>query len=60
MNLIKKRINNFKNNEIGGAEIVSIVLIIIVVVGLAVIFKDKLTSLLNGWFETISNDSKAL
>lgn len=47
----KKRIHNFwedfKTEEKGAAEIVAIILIIVVVIGLAVIFKDKIELLLD-------------
>lgn len=51
---VKKRISN----NIGGAEIVSIVLIIIVVIGFAALFKTELTELLNNWFTQISTKAK--
>lgn len=51
---VKKRIFN----NIGGAEIVSIVLIIIVVIGFAALFKTELTELLNNWFTQISTKAK--
>ena len=47
----KARIHNFwedfKTEEKGAAEIVAIILIIVVVIGLAVIFKDQIELLLN-------------
>ena len=47
----KTRIHNFwedfKTEEKGAAEIVAIILIIVVVIGLAVIFKDQIELLLN-------------
>lgn len=47
----KARIHNFwedfKTEEKGAAEIVAIILIIVVVIGLAVIFKDKIELLLD-------------
>ena len=60
--VLKLRIKNTSNRlwheEKGGTEIVAILLIIIILVALAVIFKDKLLTLINDLFEKISTDVK--
>lgn len=56
-NRISYKISKRVHNNIGGAEIVSIVLIIIVVIGFAALFKTELTNLLKSWFSTITTES---
>ncbi|MDC7289633.1 hypothetical protein NXH76_17670 [Blautia schinkii] len=47
----------FLHEEKGAAEIVAIILIIVVVIACAVIFREKITSLVKGVFE--SDDFKS-
>lgn len=56
--LVDNKIKSRLKNNIGGAEIVSIVLIIIVIIGLAILFRDKITTLLESWFSRITTDAK--
>lgn len=53
---IKNNIYRFFHEEKGGTEIVAILLIIIVLVGIVVIFRNKLGELLDKLFNTITND----
>lgn len=41
-NRIRSFVENFKTEEVGAAEIVAILLIIVVVVGVAAVFKEQL------------------
>ena len=43
-----------------GIGVVELILILVVLIGLVVIFRDQLTSLINGIFERIVNDSNAV
>ena len=43
-----------------GIGVIELVLILVVLIGLVVIFRDQLTSLINGIFERIVNDSQAV
>ncbi|MCR5358232.1 MAG: hypothetical protein K6E63_12615 [Lachnospiraceae bacterium] len=43
-----------------GIGVVELILILVVLIGLVVIFRDQLTSLINGIFERIVNDSHAV
>ena len=43
-----------------GIGVVELILILVVLIGLVVIFRDQLTSLVNGIFERIVNDSSAV
>ncbi|MCR5508903.1 MAG: hypothetical protein K6F34_09470 [Lachnospiraceae bacterium] len=43
-----------------GIGVVELILILVVLIGLTVIFRDQLTSLINGIFERIVNDSNAV
>lgn len=47
-----------KNDE--GVGVVEVILILVVLIGLVVIFRDQLTTIMNGIFERIVNDSNAL
>ncbi len=55
---IKNSIYRFFHEEKGGTEIVAILLIIIILIAIVVIFKDKLSVLLDELFSRISNDVK--
>ena len=43
-----------------GIGVVELILILVVLIGLVVIFRDQLTALVNGIFERIVNDSNAV
>ena len=43
-----------------GIGVVELILILVVLIGLVVIFRDQLTSLVNNIFERIVNDSQAV
>lgn len=53
---VRNAIYNFLNEEKGGTEIVAILLIIIVLIGVVVIFRDQLTNLITSFFKRITND----
>lgn len=56
---IKENTGSFvKDNK--GIGVVELILILVVLIGLVVIFRDQLTSLINGIFERIVNDSSAV
>lgn len=64
MKLIKKKQNEsiwkkFIRDE-SGVGVVEIILILVVLIGLVIIFRDQLTSLMNGIFERIVQDSNAV
>ena len=46
---------NFKTKEKGAVDIVAIVILIAVAIGLAVIFRKQLTTLLKSWFGRIGS-----
>lgn len=50
---VQTAVFNFKNREKGAVDIVAIVILIAVAIGLAILFKDKLTELLGNWFSKI-------
>lgn len=54
---VKNAMHRFLHEEKGAAEVVTMVLIIIVVIGLVVIFRDNLSTLINNWFDKIKNQS---
>jgi len=43
-----------------GVGVVEVILILVVLIGLVIIFRDQLTSLMNGIFERIIQDSNAV
>ena len=46
--------------EEGGVGVVEIILILVVLIGLVVIFKDQLTRLVNNIFKKINNQSNGI
>ncbi len=51
--------NRFMRDE-SGIGVVELILVLVVLIGLVVIFRDQLTSLMNGIFERIVQDSNAV
>lgn len=51
------RFNNFLREE-DGVGVVELVLIIVVLIALVIIFRDKLKALVNSIFTTINNNAK--
>ncbi|MBR4169836.1 MAG: holin, BlyA family protein [Lachnospiraceae bacterium] len=51
--------NRFMKDE-SGVGVVEVILILVVLIGLVVIFRDQLTTLMNGIFERIIEDSNAV
>lgn len=58
----KKRLKDFKNflHEEDGMGTVEIILIIVVLIGLVIIFKNQLRALVESVFEKITSDSKTV
>ncbi len=54
-----KRTGMLKGDD-RGIGVVELILILVVLIGLVVIFRDQLTSLINNIFERIINDSQAV
>ena len=50
------RFNNFIKDE-SGAGVVELILIIVVLIGLVLIFKDQITDLVNDLFDTITDEA---
>lgn len=51
--------SRFMRDE-SGIGVVELILVLVVLIGLVVIFRDQLTSLMNGIFERIVQDSNAV
>ena len=47
-------------NDNSGVGVVEVILILVVLIGLVVIFRDQLTNVINSIFERIASDSAAL
>ncbi len=58
-NHAKKFWRDFWKDE-SGVGVVEIILILVVLIGLVIIFRDQLTSLINSIFERIISDSSAV
>ncbi|MBQ8626439.1 MAG: hypothetical protein IJ419_09805 [Agathobacter sp.] len=50
------RFSNFIKDE-SGAGVVELILIIVVLIGLVLVFKDQITNLVNDLFETIIEEA---
>lgn len=57
--LIRNHLRNFINDE-SGIGTVELILILVVLIGLVVIFRNQLTTLINSIFERITNETTAL
>ncbi len=55
--LILKKISNFINEE-DGIGTVEMILILVVLIGLVLIFKEQLTNLVNSIFTTINSQAR--
>ena len=51
------RFNKFLKDE-SGAGVVELILIMVVLIGLVLIFKEQITNLINELFETIMEDAR--
>lgn len=62
MELIKRRFKEVISviKDESGIGTVEMILILVVLIGLVIIFRDQLTSLMNNIFERIVNDSSAV
>ncbi len=58
-NRVKKEIKRFLHEE-DGIGTVEMILILVVLIGLVIIFKSQLTSLVNSLFEGISDNAKSI
>lgn len=56
---ITQYINQF-NKDNDGIGVVEVILILVVLIGLVVIFRDQLTTIVNGIFTNITQDVNAL
>ena len=52
-----KKVTTFQMDGIG---VVEIILILVILIGLVVIFKDNITEIINNAFESITNDASAI
>lgn len=52
----KERINNFMREESGEASLIAVILIVVVVIALAVLFRDSLTGIVNDLLDGIESD----
>lgn len=55
--LLKERLNNFFEDERGAADIVAVILIIVIAVAIAWVFKDRIMELINNLFNQIGDTS---
>lgn len=55
---LKRKVKDFINDE-RGMGVIEVVLIIVVLVGLALIFKTQITGIANGLYESIKEEIKA-
>ncbi|MCF0129608.1 MAG: hypothetical protein HUJ70_13585 [Pseudobutyrivibrio sp.] len=57
--LMNKGLKNFIKDEEGSGT-VEVILILVVLISLVIIFKGKMTSLVNDIFKTIENNAKSI
>lgn len=56
---VKEMFNSLKDNN-QGIGVVEVILILVVLIGLVVIFRDQLTTIINNIFDRIITDSNAI
>ena len=54
------RWNRFMEREVEGVGVVEVILILVVLIGLVIIFKSQLTTIVNNIFKTISDQSSGI
>ncbi len=59
INKLKKVIGDFILEE-EGIGVVEIILILVIIIGLVIIFKDRMTALVNNIFSTITNKTNTI
>ena len=55
--LLKERLNDYLNEERGAADIVAVILIVVIAVAIAWLFKDRIMELINNLFDQIGDTS---
>lgn len=50
----------FLSKEVKGVGVVEVILILVVLIGLVIIFKSQLTTIVNNIFKTISDQSSGI
>lgn len=51
---MKKKINKFLKSEVEGIGVVEIILILVVLIGLVIIFRNQITAIVNNLFTKIN------
>lgn len=57
---MKERIGRFMTNQQEGIGVVEIILILVIIIGLVLIFKDQITSIINDAFDAITGDTSEI
>lgn len=55
---VKEAVHNFFTDEKGDTNMISIVIILVIVIGLAAVFRKNIVKLVGDMWKTINNDSK--
>lgn len=55
---MKEAFRNFWEEEKGGTGVIEVVIVLVIVIGLAVIFKDNIEKLLKGLWDNITDQTK--
>lgn len=54
---VKEAVHNFFTDESGDTNLISIVVVLVIVMALAVVFRKNIASLVNGMWQTIFTDA---
>lgn len=55
---VKEGIKDFFQEERGDSTIIAVILVIVIVVGLALVFRDKITEIVSNLWASITNSTK--
>lgn len=53
----KQRVRNFMQEEVGGTEIIAVIIILVVVIALGLVFKDNIIEMANNIWDKIGGGS---
>lgn len=59
-NIVKNRVRKFFTKENGEVNIIAIVVLIAIAIGLAIIFRGKITELLNSLFNKVNDKANEI
>lgn len=57
---VKGAVKDFLTTEDGDTNFISIIIVLMIVLGLALAFRNQINTLVKGWWQNIQNDGQAI